>query len=257
MPALVDIHVHLLAALDDGPRTPDDALAMCRIAVEEGIGYAASLSHQSDRWRVSPQTIRDATKQLQEVLARENVPLEVFPSAEVMASPEMVGEWEAGGLLSLGDRRQFLLVEMPHGIYVDLRPAMRQLGPRGVRVVLAHAERHPEMLHQAGVLEDLIQHGALVQVNSASITDPASPADGKAIRSWFERGCVHFLGSDGHSLRKRRPHMAAAYRQVCEWAGPEAAERVGTTNGLALLRGQPFLVPTPKPVRRWWPPRLW
>ena len=61
MVPLVDMHCHLLAGLDDGPRTWDDALGMCRIAHEEGTQMAAALAHQNERWKsVTPGLIREA-----------------------------------------------------------------------------------------------------------------------------------------------------------------------------------------------------
>jgi protein-tyrosine phosphatase len=47
---LVDIHCHLLAGLDDGPRTPEDALEMCRIAYADGIRIIAAGAHQNDHY---------------------------------------------------------------------------------------------------------------------------------------------------------------------------------------------------------------
>jgi protein-tyrosine phosphatase len=169
----------------------------------------------------------------------------------------MVDDWEAGRLLSVANRRQFLLVEMPHQLFVDLRPTVRRLARRGVRLILAHPERHPELLHEEGALEELIGLGCLVQVSSASVTEPANRDDGRALRSWFRRGCVHFLGSDGHSPRRRRPLLADACRIVRDWVGPLSAPGICSGNGLKVLRGQPLEVVPPRAQRRWWPLRLW
>ncbi len=256
MTHLADLHVHLLAALDDGPRTWDDALAMCRILVEEGVSHSVALAHQSDRWVLSPETIREAVAELKRRLALEAIPLEIVPAAEVMATPDLVPLWSAGKLLSIADHRQFLLVEMPHRLFVDLRAPVRQLARLGVRVILAHPERHEELLHESGHLEELIALGCIVQVSSESITDPKTTADSRALRSWFRRGCVHVLGSDGHSPRKRKPHLAAAAQRVREWVGVAAAERICSSNGLALLRGEKLRVPKPQAERSWWPLRL-
>ena len=43
---LVDMHCHLFAEMDDGPRSWDDALTMCRIAHEEGTQLVAATAHQ-------------------------------------------------------------------------------------------------------------------------------------------------------------------------------------------------------------------
>ncbi len=249
---LVDLHCHLLAGLDDGPRTDEDALDMCRIAHAEGTRMVAALAHQNERWSaVTPEIIRAAVGRLSAALRRAGLDLAVFPCAEVTASPDLESLWDAGRLLSVADRGAYLLVEMPHGLFVDLRPAARALRRRGVRLILAHPERQPELLHEPGAIEALIGEGCLVQVSSQSVTDPASPSDRRALRGWVRRGCVHLLGSDGHSPRKRRPLLAAACRQVAAWAGAAVADRVGSTNGAAVLGGLPLRLPDPVPPRRW------
>ena len=105
-------------------------------------------------------------------------------------------------------------------------------------------------------LEELIRAGCLVQVSAGSVTDPADGDTARALRDWFRRGCVHFLGSDGHSPRSRRPLLADAAARVREWAGPAAAEWICGLNALAVLRGEPVRVEPPRAVRSWWPLRL-
>ena len=48
--ALVDVHCHLCAGLDDGPRTLDEAVEMCRIAHGEGVHWIAATAHQNETW---------------------------------------------------------------------------------------------------------------------------------------------------------------------------------------------------------------
>ena len=106
------------------------------------------------------------------------------------------------------------------------------------------------------MLDALIHEGCLVQVSSRSVTDPESAADRRALRSWFRRGCVHLIGSDGHSPERRRPLLASAARQIRSWAGAAVADRVSHTNGVAILTGLPLHVPAPEPERHRWLARL-
>ena len=78
------------------------------------------------------------------------VPLTVFPCAEVMVHVDLTTAWHAGQVLSVADRKMYLLVEMPHGLFVDLRIIARELCQAGVRPILAHPERSPELLHDDG-----------------------------------------------------------------------------------------------------------
>jgi protein-tyrosine phosphatase len=249
---LTDLHVHLLAGLDDGPRTWDDALAMCRIAVDEGVGHSVALAHQSERWTLRPAAIRSAVSELARRLAEQGIPLTVAPAAEVMAVPDLVEAWVDGRLLSVGDHGKYLLVEMPHRLFVDLRLPIKRLAARGVRVILAHPERHPELLHDEGRIEELIKLGCLVQVSSGSVTDPENPAAEAALLRWFQRGCVHLLGSDGHSPRKRKPLLAAAAQRISDWIGSAAAAQICSANGLAVLQGEVLHPPAPTAARRSW-----
>lgn len=255
MVPLVDIHCHLLAGLDDGPRTMEAALEMCALAYAEGVRLIAATAHQSPRWTVTPDCIRKATNALQVALQNQGSGMIVFPSAEVMAQPETVEDWRRGNLLSIADCGRYLLLEMPHGIFVDLLPTVRRLRHLGVRPILAHPEREELLLHEVGLIESLIEAGGLVQVSSASVTHPKNKADLRALKSWFRRGIVHFLGSDGHSPTRRPPHLAAAHQQVTAWIGPGHADRIVSSNGLAVAHGLPLRVPRPVPKKAgsWWP----
>jgi protein-tyrosine phosphatase len=255
---LVDIHCHLLAGLDDGPRTDEEALAMCRMAYAEGTRVAAATAHQNERWKdVSPDRIRTATQRLAELLKRAEIPLSVHPTAEVTARPDLGDAWEKHALLSVADRGQYMLLEMPHGLFVDLRPTIAALAKARIRPILAHPERQPELLHEPGELEQLIAAGCLVQVSSHSVTRPASRNDERALRDWFRRGIVHVMGSDGHSTQRRPPAMADAYYRIRKWTDSKVADRVCSTNGFAILHGLPLCVrPPERPVARWLP-RLW
>jgi protein-tyrosine phosphatase len=260
MAPLVDMHCHLLAGLDDGPRTMETAVDMCAMAYEEGVRLMAATAHQSERWSgVTPDCIRDATRNLHGALRDQGLPLVVFPCAEVMAQPETPSHWQMGRLLSVADRGQFLLLEMPRGVFVDLLPTARRLRAVGIRPILAHPEREPDFLHEPGMIEDMIEAGCLVQVSSASITDPKTSEDRHSLKSWFRRGIVHLLGSDGHSLNRRAPRLAAAYQQVARWVGVGMADRIASTNGLAIAQGRRLRIcrPLARSFTSWWVPKLW
>lgn len=257
---LVDTHCHLLAGLDDGPRTDDDALAMCAIAFAEGTRQICAVAHQNERYSdVTPQRIRDATQRLAEQLHERGSGLTVVPCAEVMVWPDLETAWLEGRLLSVGDTGKYLLIELPHGLFVDLTGLTRRLVAAGVRPILAHPERQPEFVEHVYLLEELVEAGCLAQVSSGSVTEPPSWLNSDRLRDWFRRGLAHLVASDGHSPRRRRPLMAAAYERIGKWAGTAVADRVCGSNGAAVVKGLPLNLAPPLPAtnRRWWFPRFW
>lgn len=253
MAPLADLHVHLLAGLDDGPKTLDEALAMCKIMVDEGVRHTVAGAHQNDDYpNNTPERIRTAATGLANALKLDAIPLATHPCAEVMVSPELLDRLGRGELMTIGGKNRYILIEMPHGLCVDLQWMIEELVERDVRPILGHPERSPELLHEPGAMEKLIQAGCLVQVSTKSITRPPGSADATAIRSWFRRRMVHVLGSDGHSPTRRAPMMADAYKQVVRWVGEAEAERIGSGNGIAILEGRPIMIPAPEPPERHW-----
>jgi len=255
---LADLHVHLLAGLDDGPRTMDDALTMCRMAVDQGVAHSVALAHQNDAYPdVTPARIREATALLVTALKENSIPLNVYPTAEVMVHPDVLPDWNDGKFLTVADRGQWLLIEFPHNFYTDLRSIIQELRSAGVRAILAHPERTPELLYEPGAIEELINLGCLVQVSTGSLTSPNSAREQKALKDWVKRGIVHLVGTDGHSVRRRPPLIAEAAKLVTRWASASLAEMILSSNGLAVLRGQPVPIVSPARPTRSWFARLW
>ncbi|MGH7174031.1 MAG: tyrosine-protein phosphatase [Gemmataceae bacterium] len=256
---LVDMHCHLLPGLDDGPRGEADALRMCRLAYDEGVRISVALAHQNERWKANtPDVLRQAAQHLTQRLHQEGIALTVCPGAEVMVQPAFELSLSKGEYLSVADRGQYLLLEFPHGLFVDLRPLVECLRLRGLHPILAHPERTPELLHDTEQIEQLIRLGCLVQVSSGSVTAPQS-RDRRALKKWFQRDIVHLLGSDGHSPTRRPPRMADAYHQIASWTTSATADRVCSTNGMAICHGLPLRIsePLPRPRRRFLNLRLW
>ncbi len=254
---LADTHVHLLAGLDDGPPTSDEALAMCRILVSEGASHATALAHQNFGYPDNTaDRLRAATSELQSLLKEKKIPLSVHPTGEIMLSQDTLFEWRAGKLLSIGDHRKYLLVEMPHGDFLDVLPLAESLRPEGVRLVIAHAERYDPLLDDLALAQRWIEAGCLLQVTARSLADPWEPGFELALKRWAKGGFIHLMGSDGHGIDRRRPDLAAGFRKLAKWVGKRHAARIAGEWGRAVLEGKPVEVPPPRPEGRSWFARL-
>jgi protein-tyrosine phosphatase len=249
----------LLAGLDDGPKTPADAIAMCRRAFDQGVRHSVALAHQNDHYPDNtPDRLREGFKRLKADLASAGLDdLAVYPCAEVMVRPDLDSAWDRREFLTVSDGGLYVLLEMPHGLCVELAWLVERLITKGVRPILAHAERSPELLHDSEAIEKLIRAGCLIQISSLGVTQPSSSADARAIKDWVRRGIAHVLGSDGHSPNRRPPDLLDAYQCLRRWAGAEAAKRIASDNGLAVLLNRPLRLPAVAPPARRWLPRLW
>jgi protein-tyrosine phosphatase len=168
-----------------------------------------------------------------------------------MLSPELLDDWQAGRLVSVADTGR-----TPTATSSATRWQMSRNKPWGIsiskyRPILAHPERCPELWHSHQTMVDWIRRGCLMQICADSVNCDDKPVH-RQLQAWLARGWVHLVASDGHSLDARRPELSAAHDRIARWTNPAVAERLCSTNGMAILQGLPLVVPQPEPPKRRW-----
>jgi protein-tyrosine phosphatase len=213
--SFVDIHCHILPSIDDGPRDWDEALAMARLAAEHGTSTIIATPHQLGSFSKNRgNDIRALVAELQQRLDSAAIPLRVLSGGEVRIEPGLADGLARGDLLSLGDHRRHVLIELPHEIYLPLDPLLDDLARRKIVGILAHPERNQGLLRRRELLAPLIDVGCLTQVTAGSLCGTFGP-DAKELAEWLlENGLIHIVASDGHGSRSRRPLIRRAHELI-------------------------------------------
>ena len=223
-PAFVDIHCHMLPGVDDGAQDDADSLAMALLAVDEGFERVVVTPHQLGGYACNRgDEIRVRTVELQEKLEANGVPLEVLPGADVRIDEGMIDKICSGEVLTVADQRRHVLLELPHELYMPLEPILDELQRHGITGVLTHPERNRGILSQPALIEPLVEHGCLMQVTSGSLTGAFGPQSKALAEQMCRRGLVHFLATDAHGPKSRRPKMRDAFNRAATLAGEHAA----------------------------------
>ncbi len=81
----------------------------------------------------------------------------MLPGADVRIEPDLVRKIRSGEVLTLGDRRRHVLLELPHDVYLPLDRVLGELKAAGLIGVLSHPERNRGILNQPGVLRPLVE----------------------------------------------------------------------------------------------------
>ena len=235
---LVDLHSHILPALDDGALDLRDSVAMARQAEADGIEDVCATPHIRRDHDVRITELADLTWVLNDLLEKEGVETRVLTGGEV-AEP-IVDDLDDDELrlCSLGGGHRWILLEPNAGPLTDgTTETVRDLHARGFGVVLAHPERHAsDDLHDR--LRALVAEGVLVQMTAQFILD------GHGI-DLAEAGLVHVLGSDAHSSHGgRRLELSAALERLAEIpALAPHAEWISRTAPRAIVCGEPLAPP--------------
>jgi protein-tyrosine phosphatase len=205
---LIDLHCHILPALDDGALDLRDSLAMGRQAVNDGIEAICATPHIRHDHDVRIEQLADRVEAVNQGLRDEGIPVTVLQGGEVAETAvEELGEEELGRV-TLGKGNWVLLEPAPGPLSDTLIRRVGHLAERGHRALIAHPERHlsADMYERIAAL---IAAGALVQA-TADFFLRERTADG--MRSLAEAGLIHVLSSDAHSSHGGRPvHMSEPF----------------------------------------------
>ena len=254
LPGFADLHCHLMDGMDDGPRSPEESVALCRSAVQEGASCSAATVHQLGSFAHNTRSrILESFERLQRNLSEAAVDLKIFPSAEWLIEPEWLERFDSiwPDLLTIADGGKFALIEFAHRVPHHIDQIARRLADKGVRPVLAHVDRYPELFLDPVQIEYLLSDGFIIQLNTDSIDGRCGPEVQKSARRIIQMGLVHLIGSDGHRPETRPIKLRTAYEQVCKWSGEKTATLLFSTNTLALLQGEePQLPPRVSWLRR-------
>jgi len=199
---VIDLHCHILPALDDGALDLADSVAMARQAEDDGIQIVCATPHIRSDHDVRAEELESRIQAVNQELERQDVDVLVAHGGEVADEALHEVADEKLRLVSLGATGVWLLIEpRPGPITGDLIDTVDRLADRSFRCVIAHPERHAGADFRER-LEALVERGALIQVTAALIADgPASPV----LIELAGHGLVHLLGSDSHSSHAGRP----------------------------------------------------
>lgn len=238
---MIDIHCHLLPGLDDGPRNMEEALSMARMAVADGTRGVICTPHWHPLiWPNERTGISQAVAILRNRLKAEGIPLRVWAGSELSLDAELEDRLAGGRLGTLNDGK-WVLLELP-GAFLPpgIEDFLWLLRQRGHEVVLAHPERYAYIQQDPARLHAWVEMGAAVQITASSLLGRLGPEVASLCRVLLEHRLVHFLASDGHGIRSRRPVLGEASRVAAEVAGGPSARRLVADHPEAVVRGEPL-----------------
>lgn len=240
---MIDLHSHILPALDDGALDLADSVAMAREAERDGVAVVCATPHIRFDHDVRIEELPRRVAELQRELDEYGVGVRIAPGGEVsqLAADDLsADELQAVSL----DGGGWVLLEPAPGALADGLPELvGRLSKRGARTILAHPERHAGADFEQR-LHSLAATGCLIQWTADFIarTDPANRDD--FVLRLAREGLVHLLASDAHSSHGGRPLALSAgfdrLREVCprEWVDWIAEEAPA-----AILRGEAVAPP--------------
>ena len=216
---VIDLHSHILPALDDGARDLDDSVAMARQAEQDGIEQVCATPHVRHDHHVPIDQIATRVCDVQRRLDADGIAVRVLPGAEVAQTEALsLSDSQLRAAALGGDGGWLLLEPAPGPLGEELEAVVERLAQRGLRCVIAHPERHAGSAFEQR-LERLAERGCLIQWTAQFVVDAG---DDDLVLSLARDGLVHVLGSDAHSSHAGRAvRLRQAFARLASVFTPE------------------------------------
>jgi protein-tyrosine phosphatase len=245
---VIDLHSHLLPAVDDGSRSVEQSVKVLQEMASQGVTDVCLTPHlPAARAEAGPPVAHGRAFQALSAAAPP-VP-RLHRGAEVMLDRPISRPVALARNVTLAQSR-YILVEFPRLVAQDtVVNALTQVLQQGLIPLLAHPERYsccsPEAVRHWRAL------GARMQVDATTLL--ASQARGQRARQLVTEGLADILAGDNHGDDRT---VASGARFLQAQDGAEQVELLVVKNPGAILQDTPTSPVPPLRLRESWMRRI-
>lgn len=247
---MIDIHAHVIPALDDGPADMETSVGIGLLMAREGIRAVISTSHSAEAAAVGYKGMRARLEEVRAAWRAAEIDIRLELGIEIFLRPDTVDDLKARRLWTMSGSR-YVLVEFPYQpwpAYAD--SALFALQLAGYVPILAHPERYTAIQADLTKMYALAERGVLAQVTAAALVGEHGAPTKKCAEMLLRHNMVQFIATDAHSAKWRSPRVREALMLAELMVGVELVEMMAQTNPARVLANKE-IVPEPlEPARR-------
>lgn len=248
---MIDLHCHVLPGMDDGAPDLDTSLEMLMIAQTDGIDSIVATPHFiAGEYNNNTDAVLQKLDELKTAAEVEGIFVKLYPGNELYIDPGIPALLKEGSVCTLNNS-SYVLVEFPMAdIPAYAADTLYHIRLEGYTPIIAHPERNQKLGGDPDLLIEMIDAGALCQVNSSSITGIFGNRIKRTAFDMLRHGMVHLVGSDAHTAGGRAPRLAKARELVAADCGEELAVKLFEANAQAVMEDRAIDTGEPSRVRR-------
>lgn len=235
--ARCDLHCHYLPGVDDGVRTLDQGLELCRGLASLGFSTVVATPH------MRPGMFDNQKPQLEAVFAELDAAFALtgdLPerglSAEHFCDDIFFARLERGHALPYPGGHAALIEFATDRLPLRLHEQLFRMQVRGVRPVIAHPERYAPVWKNSEALAELVDRGALGLLDVMSLVGKYGRRPQRAAEDLLEEDLYFAACTDSHKPEDLS-HVARGIERLVELVGADYAEQLLGARPRQILAG--------------------
>lgn len=235
---IFDMHCHILPSVDDGARNETSTERMLAVAHEEGVDCIVATPHFAyGQEKEKLEEIKRKYWEVRKLWKEKNPTKELYLGNEIFYSEGVVDSLMSGIAMTMNDTR-YVLIEFGVGVeFSSVQRAVQELRYAGYFPIIAHVERY-KRLKDWKMLQELIDMGAYMQVNASTLLGKYGFFTQRRMLHFLKRDLIHFIATDAHDSRERKPKMKECVEYLKKQLGEEKVRQILEENPMRMLRGE-------------------
>jgi protein-tyrosine phosphatase len=235
--ARCDLHCHYLPGVDDGVRTLEDGIALCRGLKQLGYSTVVATPH------IRPGMFDNHKPQLEAAFAEFSAAVRDQPglperglAAEHFCDDVFFGLLERGAALPYPGGHAALVEFAPERFPLRIAEQFFRMQVRGVRPVIAHPERYTPVWKEPEVLRELVERGALALLDLMALVGKYGRKPQRCAEDLLDQELYFAACSDSHKPEDL-PSVERGIARLIELVGAEYAELLLADRPRQILEG--------------------
>lgn len=236
MNGFIDIHTHLLPGVDDGARNMTEALKLVRMAYQNGTRAIVLTPHFRGKFKKNtPEQLQEVFSAFAQRVKRELPQMELYLGNEAYYEQELPTRLAEKRVLTINNSRYCLLEFSPGTLRSQILVGVAETVRNGFIPIIAHAERYGAFRKNDDLVDEVLDMGALIQMNADSIMGKHGLFIKLFCSRLLKERKAHFVATDTHDDTIRPPLLRECFLHVHRKYGSEYARQLFISNGQRVI----------------------
>ena len=239
MVGIIDVHCHILPGVDDGAQTLEESKKMLELEYQEGVRTVFATPHFRRRmFESSMEKIEQQYQKVKEIACGIGDGMDVFLACEYHVNMEIVEDLNSKVRPTVAGSSYVLAEFSGNSDFSFMRERAYDLISNGYRPIFAHVERYRCLGEKIERVEELARLGAYMQVNAGSIIGEDGWKVKRFCKKMMQEDLLHFVGTDGHGMKYRVPHIAQCAQYMEKKMGQAYTKKILIENPSEIIKTQ-------------------
>lgn len=226
----LDLHTHILPAVDDGSPSMEQSIKMLEEEIKEGVKHVVLTPHMQSRVQKVERSVHsERFNELKRAVEDIGLPIHLYLGAETLFRSHLNPDYKT---LTLG-RSKYILLEFSVREAQPVEEIIYDISRMGFIPIVAHIERYDYLTFDDYL--SIKKTGALIQVNTTSILGLDKQVKPKLPMKMIKEGLVDLIASDCHNLDVRKPNMMMCYNVLKKHISQDQLDQIFIHNTKPII----------------------